>query len=101
MALQYYDCPPTLTDRQMIEFCKSGFLILEGVVPEEINRRTVEYVATMDTHWEPTSLLDRSWFAEGVLKNPAAAGAVRALLGRDFALPILISNHRGVLPFPT
>src|SRR5262249_46170108 len=58
-------------------------------------------IATVDTHWEPTSLLGRSWFVEGVLKNPAAAGAVRSLLGRDFALPILISNHPGALPSPT
>lgn len=40
-----YTCPPTLTDSQVLDFCKNGFLILEGVVPEEINRHTVEYMA--------------------------------------------------------
>ena len=37
------DCTPTLNDSQVVEFCKNGFLMLEDVVPEEINRRTVEY----------------------------------------------------------
>ena len=34
-----YDCAPTLDDRQVIEFCANGFLMLEGIVPDEINRR--------------------------------------------------------------
>lgn len=38
-----YDCAPTLTDTQVLEFCKNGFLMLEGIVPDEINRRTVAY----------------------------------------------------------
>ena len=36
-----YECPPTLTDTQVLEFCKKGFLMLEGVVPDEINQRTL------------------------------------------------------------
>ena len=32
--MRTYDCKPTLTDRQVLEFCKRGFLMLEGVVPE-------------------------------------------------------------------
>ena len=39
-----YDCKPTLTDKQVLEFCKQGFLLLEGVVPDEINRKTLEYL---------------------------------------------------------
>ena len=34
-----YDCEPTLTDSQVLEFCKTGYLMFEGVVPDEINRR--------------------------------------------------------------
>ena len=35
VALGKYDCKPTLTDRQMMDFCRNGYLILEGVVSDE------------------------------------------------------------------
>src|SRR5690349_2239105 len=94
------DCPPTLTDTQMIDFCRNGFLILPGVVPDEINQKVVDYLDTVDDTYEPTPIMEQEWFVEGVLKNPQAAGAVRSLLGRDFTLPAIISNHRGPLPWP-
>ena len=51
-----YDCEPTLTDHQVIEFCQKGFIILEGVVPDEVNRRTNEF---LDDHpqMEPIEIL--------------------------------------------
>lgn len=93
------DCAPTLTDTQVLEFCKTGFLMLEGVVPEEINRRTLAY---LDEHpeMEPTAILNEAWFVDNVILNPQAAGAVRSLLGRHFGLPILMSNHRVTGPLP-
>jgi len=94
------DCGPTLTDRQVIDFCRNGFLILPGAVPEEINRRVVDYLDTVDSTYEPTPIMEQDWFVEGVLKNSQAAGAVRSLLGRNFTLPAIISNHRGALPSP-
>ena len=39
MAHGTHDCAPTLTDSQVLEFCKYGHLMLEGVVAEEINAR--------------------------------------------------------------
>jgi hypothetical protein len=95
-----YDCPPTLNDRQVLEFCKTGFLMLEGVVPDETNRRTIAY---LDEHPEPepTQILNEAWFREQVILNPQAAGAVRSLLGADFGLPILMSNHRVRNPQPS
>jgi len=92
------DCAPTLTDKEVINFCRNGYLILPGVVPDEINRRTVEYLDTVDDTYEPTPIMEQDWFVEGVLMNPQAAGAVRSLLGCDFTLPAIISNHRGALP---
>ena len=94
-----YDCEPTLDDEGVIDFCKKGFLTLEGVVDEEVNRRTNEYVAEQD-QMEPTDILTEEWFVDGVIKNPQAAGAIRSLLGRDFGLPILMSNHRIQAPQP-
>lgn len=93
------DCTPTLNDSQVVEFCKNGFLMLEDVVPEEINRRTVEY-ADANPSGSPTELLLEDWFDEHVIKNPVAAGAVRLLLGRDFALPNLFANHLVECPLP-
>lgn len=93
-----YDCEPTLDDRQVIEFCKNGYLVLEKVVPDEINRKTVRYLDEVDDTYEPTPIMGQDWFTEGVLKNPQAAGAVRSLLGKGFVLPVIVSNHRGRLP---
>lgn len=92
-----HDCTPTLTDRQVLEFCKTGCLLLPGVVPEEINRRVREYLDS-NAHYEPTEILALDWFVDGVILNPPAAGAVRSLLGRDFHLPVLMSNHRRQCP---
>ena len=92
-----YDCVPTLTDDQVLEFCKQGFLLLEGVVPDEINRRTFEYLEK-NTYYEPTEILRENWFFENVILNTQAAGAIRSLLGTNFGLPILMSQHRVECP---
>ncbi len=94
-----FDCPPTLTDTQVLEFCKNGFLMLEGIVPDEINQRTNDY---LEVHpgMEPTGILQEDWFMDNVICHPQAAGAMRCLLGKDFTLPILMSNHRVRTPLP-
>ena len=90
--MKTHDCEPTLADTQVLEFCKQGFLMLEGVVPDEINRRMCEYIEVnqfqtfQDTIGNP--LGQEEWFVEHVIKNPEAAGAIRSLLGRNFGLPI-------------
>ena len=38
-----HDCHATLTDTQVMEFCKSGYCLFEAVVPDEINQRVIEY----------------------------------------------------------
>ncbi len=99
--MKTHNCEPTLTDSQVLEFCKAGILRLERVVPDEINRRVYEY---LDEHpiREPSELLtDEPWFVENVILNPEAAGAIRSLLGKDFGLPILMSNHRHTEPSPS
>lgn len=93
------NCDPTLDDTELLEFCKQGFLLLEGVVSEDVNQRTIEFV---DAHpeLEPTIIMDEDWFLEGVILEPEVAGAVRSLVGNQFGLPILISNHRVECPAP-
>ena len=97
-----YDCEPTLTDREVMDFCRNGYLVLPAVVDDEVNRRTVEFMAEPEhaRAMEPVDILEQDWFDQGVIKNPAAAGAVRSLLGRDFLLPNMISSHRTVGPTP-
>ena len=43
--MRTHDCEPTLTDRQVIQFCREGFLKLEGVVSREVTDRALEYSA--------------------------------------------------------
>ena len=95
-----YDCEPTLNDRQVLDFCRNGYLVLPAVVPDDVNRRTVEFMAEHADSLEPVEVLGEEWFDEGVIKNPEAAGAVRSLLGRDFLTPNMISSHRTVGPTP-
>lgn len=97
--MKTHRCEPNLTDRQVLEFCRNGFLLLKGVVSDETNQRTFEYLES-DSHYEPSGILKQEWFVENVILNSAAAGAVRSLLGDNFGLPIVMSNHRaeGKLP---
>ena len=39
-----FNCEPSLTDTQVLEFCKQGYLLLPGVVPDEINQRACAYL---------------------------------------------------------
>lgn len=97
--MSMHSCRPRLTDTQVLAFCKQGFMMLEGVVPDEINRRTVSYLEKNPSH-EPTEILLEDWFVDNVILNEEAAGAVRSLLGQNFGLPIIMSNHRVECPSP-
>jgi hypothetical protein len=95
--IRTHDCEPTLNDTQVIDFCKKGFLMLDGVVSDEINQRTLEYVEANPTA-EPQGILLEDWFNQHVILAPEVAGAVRSLLGANFGLPKLMSNHRVQTP---
>ena len=113
-----FDCEPTLTDSQVLEFCREGHLLLKGVVPDEINQRTCDWLdgeiaanpsyipdgltaADLDrirfTH-EPSSIFLEDWFVEHVLLNPQLTGVMRSLLGPRVGLPVLASHHRVECP---
>ena len=109
-----FDCAPTLTDSQVLEFCRDGHLLLKGVVPDEINQKCCDWLdgkipldpsftppgMTLDelerirgSH-EPSAILLEDWFIEHVLLNPQLAGALRSLLGASVGLPVITSHHR-------
>ncbi len=96
-----FDCKPTLTDRQVIDFCRFGYMELPAAVPRQITERIIDYVvAHPDEASEPSGLLEESWFVEEFVCNAQTAGAVRSLLGANFILPPMISNHVGRCPEP-
>lgn len=109
-ALETFDCDATMTDTQVLEFCRQGFTVLEAIVPPDTNQRTLEFLdafyATQApdlperTATIPTDLYSEDWFWENVVIHPQVTGVVRSLLGRDFALPIFLSNHRVRCPMP-
>lgn len=108
-----FDCDPTLTDSQVLEFCRDGYLLLRGVVPDDINQRTRDYLEgkiPANPAWvpeamtqqdlerirashEPSTIFLEDWFIEHVLLNPQLVGAMRSLLGREVGLPVLVSHH--------
>ncbi len=119
-ARRTFDCEPSLTDTQVLEFCRQGYLLLPGAVPDPINQRSCAYLegripanpsyspAGM-THQdlerirashEPSAIFLEDWFLENVLLNPQLAGIMRSLLGRHVGLPVLASHHRVECPAP-
>ena len=115
-----FDCAPTLTDSQVLDFCRQGYLVLEGVVPDEINQRSCDYLdgkgpinpafippgmtledleQMRDSH-EPSSIFLEDWFVEHVLLNAQLAGVLRSLLGANVGLPIIASHHLAQCPQP-
>ena len=93
-----HDCEPTLTDRQVIEFCREGFLTLEGAVEAGVTDRAIEYCHAHPEDRELSVLLEEDWFVDGILLAPAVAGAVRSLLGAGFGLSPFVANHIGECP---
>ena len=86
-----HDCEPTLTDAEVMNFCREGYLVFEAVVPDEINQRTCEFLLPDDV---TEKLLEAGWFVDNVLLNPPVAGVARSLLGSNFKLTMpFIFNH--------
>ncbi len=86
------DIRPTLTDEKVLEFCKTGILTLEGVIPESTNRWVFDYLDQEDA--DPHQLVRDECFIDEVLLHPAVAGVIRSLLGAHFQLPEWMANHR-------
>ena len=83
---------PTLTDEEVLEFCKTGILTLEGVIPDSTNRWVFEYLDEEGA--DPHQLVRDERFIDEVLLHPAVAGVIRSLLGAHFQLPEWMANHR-------
>ncbi len=97
-AGQTYDCAPSMTDEQVWEFCRRGYLLLEAAVDDDINRTAERRLNELADEHQPLYLMEEDWLVEGIFKNPAATGAVRSLLGANFKLPQTFCNHRATCP---
>lgn len=115
-----FDCEPSLTDSQVLAFCRDGYLMLPGVVDDETNQRscawlngelpadpsympeglTIEDLERIRGTHEPSTLLLEQWYIDNVLLNAELAGALRSLLGRHVGLPVLVSKHNTNCPNP-
>ena len=87
---------PTLTDEEILDFCKTGIHTLEGVIPDSTNRWVFEYLDQEGA--DPNRLVRDERYIDEVLLHPAVAGVVRSLLGVHFQLPEWMANHRLVGP---
>lgn len=96
--MKTYDCPLTLADRRIIEFCRSGYLKLVRVVPGDVTGRICDHLNDLDLEQQPHELLDENWFVKGLVLNPQTTGTVRSLLRSDFQLPDFMANHRRKCP---
>ncbi len=99
MRMVKKECEPTLTDQQIIQFCRDGYMEFPGAVSKDITDRALDYVAeNPDYAMQPVPLLNESWFTDGLIFAPVVAGAVRSLLGAGFGLPWMMANHIGKCP---
>ena len=90
------DVKPTMTDQAVLDFCKTGFLSLEGIIPDATNRWVTEYLDREGV--TPNALVTDKRYIEEVLLHPEVAGAARSLLGENFQLPDWMANHRLIGP---
>lgn len=115
-----FDCKPSLNDSQVLDFCRQGYLLLEGAVPDEINRQTCDYlegkveaepayipegmtmadIERIRGSHEPSVLFLEAWFLRHVLLNERLVGIIRSLLGPEVGLPVLASHHGVECPQP-
>ena len=84
-----HDGPATLDDEGGLDFCKRGFVVLEGAVAEPVNARAHAWLEEWGMRGVGEhELLRQQWFIDGCLKSPALTGVLRALLGAGYGLPV-------------
>lgn len=92
-----FDCEASLNDYELLEWCRSGYLMLEGVVSDPVNQLVMEHC---ERHAGKSAEIPISepWFVEAVVLNPVVTGVVRSLLGREFAYSETAASHRSIGP---
>ena len=76
------DVKPTMTDDDVMDFIALGYVLLEGVVPEDFNRECDDL-----PRGRANDLIASDAFTKEVLLHPEVAGVARSLLGENFRVP--------------
>ena len=92
-----HDCEPTMTDSEVLQFCRVGILKMESIIPDDINQRVLELCEKHDGGVP----IDEDWYIDNVTLNPKIAGVVRTLLGKDFQYPLGAQNRKVQCPAPS
>jgi hypothetical protein len=79
-----------MTDREVARFVNLGYLILEGVVPDAVNREIYGFI---QSGREGGQNLFQSGLIDYVTLNPECLGVVRSLLGEGFEVPANYHVH--------
>ncbi len=82
------DIKPTMTDEQVMRFIGDGYIVLEGIIPDEINRQCEFLSGGRLTDFARTDT-----FQNTVFLHPEVAGVIRSLLGPDFLVPVNAHHH--------
>ena len=82
------DIRPTMDDRAVMDFIWNGYVLLEGVVPDQYNQRFAGLPGG-----RLNELAYDADFLRHVLLHPQTAGVARSLLGADFLVPSTVHHH--------
>ena len=77
-----------LTDEQVQQFIVDGFIVLDSGLPDELNEgitAELDFSLKSESRWLGDNLLPRVPRINNVLGCPVVLGAMRSLLGPDFA----------------
>lgn len=79
---------PTMTDRGVADFIARGYVVLEGVVSDAMNRRCDGLAGGAINDF-----VKSREFLDEIALNPAVAGVARSLLGKNVAIPTSGHHH--------
>jgi hypothetical protein len=82
------DARPTMTDADVMDFIREGYVALEGVVSDEFNRDCDDLPAGGSNDF-----IQSAAYLDQVLMLPEVAGVARSLLGEGFELPTIGHHH--------
>jgi hypothetical protein len=84
------DIRPTMTDLDVVRFVNLGYVLLDAVIPDDVNRAIYDFIRSGQEGGQ-------SMFANGLVEqvtlNSDCLGVVRSLLGRDFQVPANYHVH--------
>jgi hypothetical protein len=84
------DIRPTMTDRDVVRFVNMGYVILEGVIPDAVNREIYDFICSGQ---EGGQNMLANGLVEQVTLNRECLGVVRSLLGQEFEVPANYHVH--------